>query len=70
MDVKQRAEGFSRAADGEESQHGSQPSSGERGAEVRVSPRANGVAKPVIGAVNGVCTGVGMQIVADCDLIS
>ena len=36
-------------------------------AEVRVSPRANGVAKPVLGAVNGVCTGVGMQIVASCD---
>ena len=60
MDVKERAAGFSRAADGEESQHR---------AEVRVSPRANGVTKPVIGAVNGVCTGVGMQIVADCDLL-
>ena len=60
MDVKERAAGFARAADGEESQHR---------AEVRVSPRANGVTKPVIGAVNGVCTGVGMQIVADCDLL-
>ena len=59
MDVKERAAGFARAADGEESQHR---------AEVRVSPRLNGVTKPVIGAVNGVCTGVGMQIVADCDL--
>ncbi len=60
MDVKERAAGFARAADGGESQHR---------AEVRVSPRANGVTKPVIGAVNGVCTGVGMQIVADCDLL-
>ncbi len=60
MDVKERAEGFSRASDGEESQ---------QSAPVRVSPRANAVAKPVIGAVNGVCTGVGMQIVADCDLL-
>ena len=60
MDVKERAAGFDRAADGEESQHR---------AEVRVSPRLNGVTKPVIGAVNGVCTGVGMQIVADCDLL-
>lgn len=60
MDVKQRAEGFTRSADGEESQHR---------APVLVSPRANSVTKPVIGAVNGVCTGVGMQIVADCDLL-
>ena len=60
MDVKQRAEGFARASDGEESQHRK---------PVLVSPRSNGVAKPVIGAVNGVCTGVGMQIVADCDLL-
>lgn len=60
MDVKERAEAFSRSADGGASQ--------QRG-ETRVSPRANGVTKPVIGAVNGVCTGVGMQIVADCDLL-
>ena len=36
---------------------------------MRVSPRANELAKPVISAVNGVCTGVGMQIVADCHLL-
>ena len=60
MDVKERAEGFSRAADGEES---------AAPAPVRVSPRANQVQKPVIGAINGVCTGVGMQIAADCDLL-
>lgn len=36
---------------------------------VRVSPRMNEVWKPVIAAVNGVCTGVAMQLVADCDII-
>lgn len=60
MDVKERAGAFARSADGGAS---------EQTRETRVSPRANGVTKPVIGAVNGVCTGVGMQIVADCDLL-
>ena len=55
MDVKERAGAFERSADGGAS---------EQTRETRVSPRANGVTKPVIGAVNGVCTGVGMQIVA------
>lgn len=60
MDVKERAGAFERSADGGASE--------QRG-ETRVSPRANGVTKPVIGAINGVCTGVGMQIAADCDLL-
>ncbi len=36
---------------------------------ILISPRANGVMKPVIGAINGVCTGVGVQLAADCDFL-
>lgn len=59
MDVRQVAE---REAEGKNYRDGDQ-------APVRVSPRVNGVRKPVIAAVNGVCTGVAIQIVADCDLV-
>ena len=36
---------------------------------VRVSPRMCEVWKPVIAAVNGVCTGVAIQLVTDCDIV-
>src|SRR5581483_871446 len=37
--------------------------------EIRVSPRVNGVQKPVIAAINGVCAGIALQLVADCDIL-
>src|SRR6478735_6790217 len=38
-------------------------------AELRLSAWHNGVSKPVIAAVNGVCAGGGLQFVADADIV-
>lgn len=61
MDVRERAE---MTAGPPSNQNG-----GGGSDEIRVSPRANKVEKPVICAVNGACAGIGMQIATDCDII-
>jgi enoyl-CoA hydratase/carnithine racemase len=40
-----------------------------RDAELRLSAWHNGVSKPVIAAVNGVCAGGGLHFVADADIV-
>ncbi len=40
-----------------------------RGSDLRLTAWHNGVAKPVIAAVNGVCAGGGLHFVADADIV-
>jgi enoyl-CoA hydratase/carnithine racemase len=46
-----------------------EPAPGQRASEaILVSPRVNEVWKPVIAAINGVCAGIGLQIMMDSDI--